>query len=159
MPKHTLSSKSADALAILPLITNKGFLRASKPKDGNAAYVWRMVGFYTSSDSKLQCMPICADWDVKVPADYHVEAPTDWLVSKCAETAKASETNYDGNAGFCIKEGGSVDGYHRQYWTKYGRRKHYIKTQLDPIVDEITNSVPLRSQYGVMRWGAALGAI
>jgi hypothetical protein len=47
-------------------ISNKGALRASKPRDdGEAAYVWRMTAFLISPISQHQCMPVTADWDIK----------------------------------------------------------------------------------------------
>ncbi len=50
-------------------------MRASKPKVGKrtahladrygkAAYVWRMLGFIFARSGPLQCMPICADFDL-----------------------------------------------------------------------------------------------
>lgn len=41
-----------------------GRLRMSKPKEGNAAYVWRMIAFMVSRDRKHQCMPCTADFDI-----------------------------------------------------------------------------------------------
>lgn len=44
---------------------NKGKLIASKPtKDGEAAYVWRMVAFTISSNPKHHCMPVTAEFDL-----------------------------------------------------------------------------------------------
>lgn len=66
---------------------NKACLRASKPKveridlgvdptdphgfyhlwhieNGETAYIWRMVAFYTSPKSQHHCMPIMADFDL-----------------------------------------------------------------------------------------------
>lgn len=45
-----------------------GSLRSSKPKNGEAAYVWRMVAFQVSPISQHQCMPVTADFDM--PARY-----------------------------------------------------------------------------------------
>ena len=39
---------------------NKGRLRASKPNDGDAAYVWRNVAFFISPVQAHQCMPVMA---------------------------------------------------------------------------------------------------
>ena len=52
-------------------------MRASKPKVGKrtadkadlygkAAYVWRMIGFTVARSGPLQCMPVCADFDLPV---------------------------------------------------------------------------------------------
>lgn len=70
---------------ILALITNKGKLRATKPKTpkmrqttaghfvhydeegsikGEAAYVWRMTAFQISPKSEHHCMPMCASFDM-----------------------------------------------------------------------------------------------
>lgn len=78
---------------------NKGRLLASKPTvtrhpagkndfglalyepdraEGEAAYVWRMVAFYTSPDPRHQCAPCTADFDV----------PGDWGDEKRARLAE-----------------------------------------------------------------------
>jgi len=61
-----------DERAIIALVVKKnGQVRATKPKvsednpiTGKAAYVWRMVAFVVSRNSKHHCMPICADFDL-----------------------------------------------------------------------------------------------
>lgn len=45
-----------------------GHLRSTKPKDGEAAYVWRMVAFNVSPIRQHQCMPVTAEFDM--PAEY-----------------------------------------------------------------------------------------
>ena len=49
---------------IVEACLNKGKLRATKPKDGEAAYVWRMTAFMVSPISAHQCMPVTADFDM-----------------------------------------------------------------------------------------------
>lgn len=44
--------------------TTAGHLRSTKPKDGEAAYVWRMVAFNVSPNRQHQCMPMTADFDM-----------------------------------------------------------------------------------------------
>ena len=150
MSTAILSAKSDAGKAILPLITNKGVLRATKPKDGNAAYVWRMVGFMISNKGSMQCMPVCADFDVKVPADWMVEAPLDWIDAELDRNIgpSVSQETQAHNMAYMKAESsdGTIRGYVIDRWSrgKYasGRRKHYIKTVLDPIYNEIVDSVP-----------------
>jgi len=39
-------------------------IRSSKPKDGEAAYLWRMVAFDISPKRQHHCMPMMADCDM-----------------------------------------------------------------------------------------------
>lgn len=107
---------------------NKNHLRASKPKvvrtdlgldptdphgfyhvyqkdGGESAYIWRMVAFYTSPNSKHHCMPCTAEMDLP---------------------------------------------------SRFGERKELIR-RLDQIVKGIVDAIPPLNQYGVHRWGRALG--
>jgi len=107
---------------------NKDRLRASKPKvvttdlgpdptdphgyyriwgkqGGESAYIWRMVAFYTSPNSKHHCMPCTAELDLP---------------------GRARDNN-------ALREG------------------------LDEIVKAIVDTVSPLEQYGVHRWGRALG--
>jgi hypothetical protein len=149
-----LTATSPAAQDMLPLITNKGVIRRSKPKDGNAAYVWRMVAFSVSTDPKQHCMPMTADFDVSVPEGWKVEAPQDWLETKIENTHRRQS-----DVDFCIDRNGSVRAYHVENWSRYDRRKQYIKEVLDPIVDEIVKAVPPRRQAGTTRWARAFGVI
>lgn len=66
MPEVKIPANFSEAdRAIAEACLNKGKLRASKPKEGQAAYVWRMLAFYVSPVSQHQCMPITADWDMQ----------------------------------------------------------------------------------------------
>lgn len=81
-----------------------GYLRASKPKDGCAAYVWRMLGFYLSGDRKLQCMPCTADFGIAkerysdYPGDYdfkrrnaYIKDVLDPIVNKVIDATPKTE--------------------------------------------------------------------
>jgi hypothetical protein len=46
------------------MIGRGGKLRVSKPKDGIAAYVWRLTAFYVSPNPQHQCMPCTADFGI-----------------------------------------------------------------------------------------------
>ena len=81
MPKVRMEELAGDALGYAQAITINGRLRASKPKDGEAAYVWRMVAFLVSPRRQHQCMPCTADfgidfrtpeaqWDVRRVGEY-----------------------------------------------------------------------------------------
>ncbi len=72
MPKVELHRLEGEALELAVRICHAdGTLRASKPPvdkgraiTGKAAYVWRMVAFYTSPKRAHQCMPVCAEFDL-----------------------------------------------------------------------------------------------
>lgn len=149
-----LSAQSDAAKAYLPLITNKGLIRASKPKDGNAAYVWRMVAFSVSTDRRQQCMPMTADFGVEVPQGWQVNAPVDWVEAQVERTYQRPS-----DVAFCQQQSGSVRAYHVSRWERYDRRKAYIKDVLDPIVKEIVDSVAVTKQAGTMRWAQAFGVV
>ena len=148
-----LSATSPAALTMVPLISGRdGNLRASKPKDGNAAYVWRMAALSLSSDRRMQCMPMTADFGVTVPEDWKVEAPADWLAEQIKRTHER-----DSDVRYCLEKAGSIEAYHLGWWKQAARRRQYIKEVLDPIVDEIVKSVPVTEWHGVRRWRRALG--
>ena len=48
------------------IIGRNGALRSSKPKHGEAAYVWRMVAFSISTNPQHHCMPMGADFDIDI---------------------------------------------------------------------------------------------
>jgi len=138
----------------LPMITKDGKLRASKPKDGNAAYIWRMVAFSVSTNPKHHCMPMTADFGVHIPDDYLPEAPSTWLEEQVASTLMRPS-----DIDFCMRQAGSVYEYHVRDWVRHARRRYFIKNVLDPIVNQIVDSVPVTQQTGTMRWARAFGVI
>lgn len=82
MPKIDIEALnlSGEFLTITKNIINSktGELRASKPKDGESAYVWRMVAFQVSPKSQHQCIPVTADfgfpekyWNSKINPSAH----------------------------------------------------------------------------------------
>lgn len=159
MPK--LTANSSAARSFLSLIADKaGELRASKPKDGNATYVWRMVAFSVSDKPRHHCMPVTADFGVTVPVDYLPEAPLEWLN---AEVVRSSVHQHD--ADFCRSRSpdGTIRGYHAEVvWKTFstsGRQHHFVKNVLDPVVKELVDSVPLSQQGGTLRWARAYGVI
>ena len=150
----SVSLSSVDrAVPYIKEITGRdGTLRSSKPRDGNAAYVWRMVAFQISSNYRHHCMPVTADFGVTVPADFQIEMPAGLL-----ETAVARTSGNPNDVKFVLEHAPTIEEYHRLNWTKYERRLHYIKTVLDPICDHITNAIPLEFHFGTRRWTKALG--
>jgi|GEM_PF-4563203 len=150
-----LKAQTPTAISFLPLITSKnGELRSTKPKDGNAAYVWRMVAFSLSTNPRHRCMPVTADFGVVVPDDFAVNPPGAWLDEQVERTERSQ---YD--IDFCVGEAGSVPMYHIKRWLAHARREHFIKTALDPIVKEIVDSIPVTRQPGTMRWARAYGVV
>lgn len=141
---------SETAKFYLAAITNKGKLRASKPKDGVAAYVWRMVAFSLSTNPQHHCMPMTADFGItekSIPEYWLPEAPESYITEKVAKTNSCPD-----DVEFCLKHASSVEEYHRKFWVKYDRRNYWIKLTLDPVVKEIVDSVPVQNQPGTMRW-------
>jgi hypothetical protein len=77
MPEIQADKLTGDAKKFAQMIVvtrgqNKGRLKASKPKvdrnkpdTGKAAYIWRMVAFQVSTNSKHHSMPVTADWDIE----------------------------------------------------------------------------------------------
>lgn len=87
--------------AVYAKVMNKGKLRATKPKvaegsmtDGCAVYVWRMASFLVSKNSKLQCMPCTADFDIPV-RDYQerraITKELDVIVNQIVDSVPKSE--------------------------------------------------------------------
>jgi hypothetical protein len=112
-----LTATTETAKAYLPLLTNKqGNLRATKPNDGNAAYVWRMVAFSLSTNPRHHCMPMTADFGVSVPDDYLPEAPPEWLDEEISRTMLNPN-----DVSFCVREAGSVSAYHVARWRRTAR--------------------------------------
>ena len=65
-------------------------LRASKPKDGFAAYVWRMVAFQVSPNSQHHCRPMTAEYGF--PSDYFGrDAQGSYEESSARRKAKVAE--------------------------------------------------------------------
>jgi hypothetical protein len=112
-------------------IGRDGGLRSSKPKDGEAAYVWRMVAFSLSNNRKHWCMPVTAEFDL--PEQY-------W-----APDAK-----------FRLEHG--IEAYETERSNRHEARRARVK-ELKAIEDAIINSVPRQEWYGVRRWAKAFGVI
>jgi len=106
---------------IVKLITKKNsVIRSSKPKvirdnsiTGKAAYVWRMIAFFVSSNRVHQCMPVCAAFDLpaynengewKSNISRIMEKELDILVKKIVDSFKTSELHG-------VKRWGKAFGY------------------------------------------------
>jgi len=141
----TVLSPEAYAIAEKCCATRGGEkrLRATKPKDGVAAYVWRHVAFTVSPMPVHQCMPMTADFDIPDSAFAHR-----------AETYQPrAETEADKK---------TLAGWDERTWNMMNRgakKRAYLKNELDPIVDAIVATVPKNRWYGANRWGRALGMI
>jgi hypothetical protein len=75
MPKVNmlkLAAMTAKETELFKLVVKKDkSVRASKPNvksytTGMSAYVWRMTVFMISPKPAHQCMPVCADFDVRI---------------------------------------------------------------------------------------------
>lgn len=139
---------------IVPLIERNGQLRKTKPADGNAAYVWRMAAFSLSDNPRHHAMPVTADFGVVVPDGWCPSAPEGWLDAQCARTLERPEDTH-----YVLTQAKTVREYHQQFWVKYARRREFIRTVLDPIVERYVKRVPVTQQPGTMRWARAFGRI
>lgn len=76
---------------------NKGKLRASKPTEsGDAAFIWRMVAFQVSPIPQHHCLPMCADFDIEVPADMEATAERfQWRRNRAKELNAVAEKIVD----------------------------------------------------------------
>lgn len=82
---------------IVEIIIKDNKIRKTKPKvndndpiTGKAAYVWRMVVFYVSPNSRHHCMPVAADFDL--PA---FDENGKWRTSIAREMAKELDVLVD----------------------------------------------------------------
>jgi hypothetical protein len=111
-------------------------VRASKPKYGPSAYVWRMIVFTVSTNPQHHCIPVGADFyindtdfahrtDQYIPRDPHCETVKNWDTKTWNQMHKGE------------------------------KRRQYIKQELDPIVDIITETIPKSQWRGAHRWHKA----
>ncbi len=128
--------------SIAEQILNKGKLRASKPKDGEAAYVWRMVAFICSPVSQHQCMPMTAEFDL--PQQYW--GPRDMPERFGARNDPAAYRAWHDS-----------DEYRAATDTARARRRQRVK-ELQAIADALLETVPKRQWTGAIRWARALGS-
>lgn len=58
---------SEEASILSQILKKNGTLYSTKPKkaSGDAKYIWRMLSFYISNNSQLQCIPTTADFDLE----------------------------------------------------------------------------------------------
>lgn len=112
-------------------------VRATKPKDGRAAYVWRMVMFMASKKRAHQCIPVTADFGI---TDEH-----------CAHRSEKY-----------IPSGEVPPDWDNKVWDRMHRsakKRAYIKEELDPIVDSVLSGVGNKNLHGVIAWGKAFGKL
>ena len=141
--KANLSEKDY-AIAALCVSKRNGEwrLRASKPSDAVASYVWRMAAFVISPISAHQCMPVGADAYIR---EQHFSHRTDTYQPNC-------KTDEDREF---------VAGWNEEDWARMNRsvrHRAFLKEELDPISDALINTVDKSKWAGVLRWGRALGA-
>lgn len=123
-----------------------GVIRSTKPRDGRAAYVWRMVAFMVSRNPQHQCMPATADFYVEKE---HYAHRTDKYIPRNEspadrDTVMRWDMEPDQRTWKMMHDG--------------ARRRMFIKEELDPIVDRIVDHIKKSDWHGVRRWGRAFGA-
>lgn len=122
-------------------------IRATKPSDPRAAYIWRMVAFQVSTNPQHHCMPMTADFGLK---DEHYAHRTETYQPRLDNPCdRATVARWDAEP----------DQRTWKMMNRGARRTAYIKEELDPIVEAIVNQIPKTQWHGVHRWGRALGVI
>ena len=103
MPKvnrENLAAMTAEETELFDIVVKKdNSIRASKPKvksytTGLAAYVWRMTVFMVSPKGPHHCMPVCADFDIRIrdfQARREVTKELDKLVDKIVDAVDKTE--------------------------------------------------------------------
>jgi hypothetical protein len=120
-----------------------GRLRATKPADPRAAYVWRMVAFQVSPRAEHHCMPVTADFGI-----------TD------AMAAHRTERYVPTMAYERDKE--TVASWGPETWERlhrHARRSAYIREELDTWVKRVVDAIPPSQWHGVKRWRRALHGV
>lgn len=122
-------------------------IRATKPADGPAAYIWRMVAFIVSPNPQHHCVPAMADFYIR---DEDFAHRTDTYQPRCeTEDDRATIARWD------AEPGGRESG---RTWTMMNRgeqRRKFIKEELDPLVDLIIDNVDRNQWHGARRWKKA----
>lgn len=139
--KNTLSVNDMEIVS--KVVAKRGGimrLRASKPADGPAAYVWRMICFIASPHSQHHCMPVGADFYIN-DADYAHRA--DKYVFRL-------ETQEDQD--YVAK----LTPDRIAMLNKSECRHQYMKQELDPIVDAVLDTIPKNEWRGAKRWQQAI---
>lgn len=127
-----------------------GQIRATKPKDGRAAYIWRMVVFQVSTNPQHHSMPMTADFGI-LPEHYAHRTET-------YQPRLQTEGDREAIARWDAEPGGRESGRTWTMMNRSAKEKAYIRDELDPIVDAIVNQIPKNEWHGIRRWGQALGA-
>lgn len=126
-------------------------IRATKPKAGPSAYVWRNVVFMVSRNPQHQCLPVLADFYLD-KADY-AHRTERYEPRGETESDRATIARWD------AEPGGRESG---RTWTMMddgARRRAYMKEELDPLAELIVDSIPKSQWAGVKRWGRAFGVL
>lgn len=136
-----------DRNIVLAIIKKDGSIRATKPQDRVAAYVWRMVVFMVSPKREHHCMPVMADLSLEKEDYAH---RTDLYVPR-NETASDRDT--------VMRWDMEPDQRTWRMMHDGARRRAFLKEELDPLADRIVDSIPKSQWAGLHRWGRAFGVI
>lgn len=124
-----------------------GQIRATKPKDGRAAYIWRMVVFQVSTNPQHHSMPMTADFDI-LP-EHYVHRTETYQPRLATQADREAVDRWNAEPG----------GRTWEMMNRSAKRKAYIQNELDPIVKTIVDQIPPNQWHGVRQWGRALGAV
>lgn len=117
-----------------------GRLRATKPDDPRAAYVWRMVAFQISPRREHHCMPVTADMGLTHAMAAH----------RTEEYVPTMRYERDAE---------TVASWGEEQWARMHRQAKmsaFIREELDVWVKRVVDAVPPSQWHGVKRWRRAL---
>lgn len=125
--------------------------------DGMMSCPYRPFGMTVAEYEEIVWGTFSADFGITektIPESWLPEAPDDYVKEKAEKTNSCPD-----DVAFCLKHAASVEEYHRKFWKKYDRRNYWIKWNLDPVVKEIVDMVPVKNQPGTMRWAKVYGVV
>lgn len=153
MPKITDMSVLFEGLSerdrkiVLAVVKKDGTIRATKPSNGVAAYVWRMVAFIVSPKPEHHCVPVTADFGIEEKDYAHrTETYQPRLESDSdRETIARWDSEPDRRTWKMMNDGAKM--------------RAFIKDELDPLADRIIDCVKKSDWNGARRWAKAYGVI
>lgn len=136
-----------DRNIVLNVLKKDGSVRATKPKDRVAAYVWRIVVFMVSPKREHQCIPALAD--MGLDKEDYAHRTDKYIPRGQSESDLATIARWD------------AEPDHRTWKMMHDseRRRKFLKEELDPLADRIVDFIPKNQWTGVHRWGRAFGVI
>ena len=115
------------------IVKRDGTIRATKPKNGAVAYVWRHVVFNVSPKPAHHCIPVTAEFYLMNELDANPD-----LMNRFKDVIGL---NFERKEGFS------------EYYNFVKAVEEWL---MDNVVDKVVNAVHKEQWYGVMRWASVL---